>query len=264
MSNPTHKIYCYTGTGNSFAAAKQLSAHFDSCPIEFITGELVDAKPKIELDFCVIVLPSYAFGVPKLVKRFLKSASFKIEYLAIAVLQGSEQKGTATEAIKILKKKGQAVSYSSGVDSVENYVPLFGHPSDQLIKLRSDLQKENIISLCAAYQNKETNSVSLSRPLSAFISAVFRGASTMFPAFYRILKSCNGCGICAKICPPNAIKMRLKKSGRTVPKFKATLCDHCQACLQLCPKKAIRFTKIKPTSPRYIHREVTLTELIKR
>jgi len=263
ITNFNSRIYCYTGTGNCYAAAKQISNHFDSIPIEFITQELVDSKKIIDHDFSVLIMPSYAYGVPKLARRFLKTARFKVKYLAVAVLQGSSQRGTAAEAVKILSKQGQEVAYASGVNSVENYVPLFGHPKDAHIQVRNKAQQLDVEKLCEAYQNKDTKVISLTRPLSAFVSAIFRGASLMFPKFYRVLPSCNACRICQKVCPPNAITM-VEKKGRSIPKFKAALCDHCQACLQLCPKKAIRFTRIKQSSPRYLHKDVTLSELIKR
>jgi len=260
-----NKIFCYTGTGNCLAAANQLSSAFDNTPVTFITEELIKATPSIECDFAVVVLPSYAYGLPKLVRRFFKETSFKISYLAIAVLMGSSQRGTAAEAIKILKRKGQYVSYSSGVASVENYVPLFGHPKNELITRRTAEQTTNINALITAYKNGETNSVSTVRPLSAFVSAVFRGASLFFPKCYRITKDCNGCELCRMICPPNTISMTKRKNRETLtPKFKARKCDHCQACLQLCPKKAIRFPRIKPTSPRYRHVDISLKDLIKR
>ncbi|MCL2847606.1 MAG: EFR1 family ferrodoxin [Firmicutes bacterium] len=260
------RIFCYTGTGNCFAAAKQISQYFGGLPIDFITEKLCcDTKNsnEIELDFAVIVLPSYGFGLPKLVKRFLKNNEFNIGYLAIAVLQGSSQRGTAAEAVKILCKKGQKVHYSSAVDSVENYVHLFGHPRPEVQKQRSDIQEDNIESLCKVYENRTENKIKLFRPLSALVSLIFKIGAFIFAKCYKVTPNCNSCEICRKVCPPNAIIMQQKK-GKSIPKFKSTKCDHCQACLQLCPKKAIQFFRIRPKSPRYIHRNVTLSELIKR
>jgi len=256
-------IYCYTGTGNSFAASKQFSKFFDGIEIKFITQELVDNPETVKKDFGIIVVPSYAYGVPKLVKRWLKKARFYIDYLAVAVLQGSSQRGTGAEVAKLLKRQKQQVAYSSGVDSMENYVHLFGHPKPEKAEKRAKDQHNSVARLCEIYKNREVKKIKTFRPLSAFVSFIFRTAKVFFPLRYRTTKTCNGCEICRKVCPPDAIVMREKK-GRKIPKFKALRCDHCQACMQLCPSKSIKFFRIKPKSPRYKHKDCALKELIKR
>jgi len=260
--SPNH-IFCYTGTGNSFAAAKQFSSFFGDIPITFITQELVENPQPIVCEFAVIFAPSYGYGLPKLVRRWLKSTSFKIGYLAVCILQGSSMRGTAAEAIRILKRKKQAVHFVSGVDSVENYVHLFGHPSDEFQEERFQAQILAVQAICEKLQNRERVKVRTFSPLSKFVSVMFRGAVPMFITRYRVTEHCNACEICRKICPPKAITMK-EKNGRTLPHFKARMCDHCQACMQLCPKQAIRYFKIKPNSPRYKHKDVVLKELIKR
>jgi len=258
-----NRIFCYTGTGNCYAAAKQFSQHFDNMPVEFILQEMIDTPQTVTCDFCIITLPSYAFGVPLLVKRWLKATKFNVEYLTVAVLQGSNQRGTTAEIFKLLRKQGQKVAYSSGVDSVENYVHLFGHQKENKIISRTEAQRLDVEKLCRAYEARETNKPRMFRPFSRFVSVLFRGASHLFTKRYRILDTCNACQICRMVCPPNAITM-IEKKGRTIPKFKGTRCDHCQACMQLCPKRAIKYFRIKPKSPRYLHKDVTLGELIKR
>ena len=47
--------------------------------------------------------------------------------------------------------------------------------------------------------------------------------------------SCVGCGLCAKMCPLNNIKITDGK-----PSW-GTTCTHCMACLGNCPKEAIEY-----------------------
>ncbi len=262
--DPKKRIYCYTGTGNCLAAAKQIGGQ-TGAPIEFITAELADGTHTAELDFCVVVAPSYAYGVPKLVKKFIKKTTWRVAYLAVVITFGSSQRGTAAEAVKLFRKKGQRVGYVAGTQSVENYVHVFGYTDPETQNLRLDKQTENIAAICEALNNRETNGIKLFRPLSAFVSGTFRLFKPLFPKFYRVSPACNGCEICRRVCPPAAITMREKKRKiKTIPRFKATKCDHCQACMQLCPQKAIRYARIKPASPRYLHRDIKLGDLIKR
>ncbi|XOB41084.1 MAG: ATP-binding protein [Candidatus Nealsonbacteria bacterium] len=58
-------------------------------------------------------------------------------------------------------------------------------------------------------------------------------------------KKCDGCGLCAKNCVFEAIKMIKGK-----PKLNLFLCEGCGACEIVCPKKAI---KIKPVQNGKIH-----------
>lgn len=66
---------------------------------------------------------------------------------------------------------------------------------------------------------------------------------------------CIGCGLCAKICPANAIKLEIKKRkikiGKTMSEqilrkiYSIDLgrCVFCQRCEEICPTKAIELTR---------------------
>ena len=104
---------------------------------------------------------------------------------------------------------------------------------------------------------------------SLCVNACHEGAIGLVEGKAKLLRDdyCDGLGDCLPVCPTGAIRMKeRKRKGNvvSVPKFKARKCDHCQACMQLCPKRAIKYFRIKPQSPRYLHHDVTLNELIKR
>jgi Na+-translocating ferredoxin:NAD+ oxidoreductase RNF subunit RnfB len=46
---------------------------------------------------------------------------------------------------------------------------------------------------------------------------------------------CNGCTLCAKVCPADAIQGKLKE----VHTLDVTLCTQCHACVEVCAKRAI-------------------------
>jgi ferredoxin len=70
--------------------------------------------------------------------------------------------------------------------------------------------------------------------------------------------TCNGCGICSKICPVNNIKMDYNK-----PLWQHH-CEQCFACLQWCPKEAIQFGIKTKDGKRYHNPEVKLTDMFKQ
>jgi ferredoxin len=54
-----------------------------------------------------------------------------------------------------------------------------------------------------------------------------------------LAEKCTGCGICADICPANAIKV----NGQAV--VQAELCTGCRLCVGECPNNAIVLTRKK-------------------
>lgn len=47
---------------------------------------------------------------------------------------------------------------------------------------------------------------------------------------------CSGCGVCAGLCPANALSMEIQRNGDPVPCLDAARCaDKCHLCLEACP-----------------------------
>jgi len=50
---------------------------------------------------------------------------------------------------------------------------------------------------------------------------------------------CIGCGMCARICPAEAIEMVPHGEKKRKPKFYLSRCTYCLFCADVCPVKAI-------------------------
>lgn len=261
-NNCKNVIFCYSATGNSLASAKQLSEKFDM-PVRFIDAETVIRKEKIACDFCIIIFPTFAYAPPPLVRKFFQACSFNVGYLAVLSTCGTACLGALSESIRLLKRKKQKVHYVGGIKSVENYVHIFGFSSENKIDRRLKNQKEITEQIGNDLEQRVLKGKRTFAPISKIVSCLFKTFKPLLVKFYRVKKTCNGCGLCSRVCPALAIKMQEKK-GRTVPVFSARKCDHCQACMQLCPQKAIKFMRVRPSSKRYIHKDITVSELIKR
>ncbi|MCL2270455.1 MAG: EFR1 family ferrodoxin [Treponema sp.] len=255
------KIYYFSGTGNSLWSAKKIAqgignSHSEAaCEIINIGVEAQKSEIIIEADAVVMVFPSYAYGLPLIVRRFVKNAIFRTPYLAAFVTYGSSPRGTLGILRRILKQKGIGKWYFGGIPAVENYLALFGPPNAETLKSRILMQEKATEEAARAVTERRENSVSMFFPYSALVSWLFYRGLKIFYRYYRVSDNCNGCGICAKICPVSAIAM---KNGR--PVF-SSLCEHCQGCVDICPLRAIQFGRARFGAPGYCHPEIKIADL---
>ena len=249
-------IFCYTGTGNTLASAKIL-AHELNMQVVLISDELQNSI--VAGERCIIMFPVYAYGMPKTVRRFIKTSAFNVGYMAVVTTYGSSSGGAYAESIRLLKKRKQRVDLTVGIKSVENYVHMFGWTKEEQIAKIVEEQNNITMRIADMVKTNTKNKRMLFRPFSCFVSAVFRGAINLFERRYKVLPTCTGCGFCEKVCPARAIQMKDER-----PAFVPKQCDHCQACMQLCPSRAIKFGKVKPDGRRYQHPDVESSDLTKR
>lgn len=71
-----------------------------------------------------------------------------------------------------------------------------------------------------------------------------------------VSSACNGCGLCAKLCPANNIKIVDKK-----PEF-LHRCEMCFACDEWCPAGAVRHWSRKEHI-KYHHPDIALKNMLK-
>jgi ferredoxin len=253
------KIFYFSGTGNTLWSAKKIAELLGGeCELFNIGAEIQKEAQTIEADRVIFLLPSYAYQSPLLVLRFLQRSDIHSPYIAALVTFGSDPGGALAEVRRVLKRKNTEVSFFGNIPSVENYIPIFGPPSEQKKEKRLAMQRDATEKIVQAIREQKTNNTWTVRPFSIFVSSLFRFATPLFVKSFKVGAECNGCGICARICPVANITMKEYK-----PVF-APGCEHCQACLNWCPRRAIRYMRLKPNTSRYHHPEVKITELFCR
>jgi len=257
------KIFYFSGTGNSLWSAKTIARIINErtpaqeCGLFNIGVEAQKDGIIIEADTVVFVFPSYAYGLPGVVRRFLKRAVFNAQYAASFVTYGSSPLGTLGEVRRILKKKKIGKLYFGAIPSAENYLALFGPPKTETVKRRVLMQEKATEEAALCVNEKRENKVNTFCPFSFLVSRLFSLGLKIFYKYYRLGGSCDGCGLCEKICPVSAIAM---KNGRPVFGEK---CEHCQGCVDMCPLRAIQFGRVKFASAGYRHPQIGLDELIR-
>jgi NADH-quinone oxidoreductase subunit I len=61
------------------------------------------------------------------------------------------------------------------------------------------------------------------------------------------INKCIQCGLCARICPSNAIKM-YKRDEKKNPGINYSRCIYCGFCVDICPVDALKFTDVHDTA----------------
>ena len=248
------KIFYFSGTGNTLWSAKKIAELIGgNCELINIGLEAQKDALEINADAVVLLFPSYAFGLPVVVRRFLKKAAFTAPYIASFVTYGSFPGGTLAEASRILNRKKTGFdTYYGRIPAVENYIAIFGPPKEKTLRCRLAMQRDASAEAARSVIKRQVNRINTFRPLSIVVSLLFTLGTKLFYRFYRVSDACNGCGICEKACPVSAVRMA---NGR--PVFLRG-CEHCQGCLNWCPQKAISFARVRPGTARYCHPEITV------
>ncbi|MDR3338467.1 MAG: EFR1 family ferrodoxin [Treponema sp.] len=250
------KIYYFSGTGNTLWSAKRIAELLGGDTAVFNIGAEMQKEPgALEADRLVFMFPSYAYQSPLMVRRFLIRSAIRSPYIAALVTFGTAPGGALAEVRRVLKRKKAVLSFSGSIPSVENYIPIFGPPDEQIVAKRLALQSAATEEAAKAIEAGKKNSPWPIRPFSFFVSSLFRMGTPLFVKGYKAGAECNGCGLCERICPAGAITL---KNSR--PEFSAK-CEHCQACLNWCPRRSIRYIRLKPDTPRYHHPGITVHDL---
>ena len=253
------KIYYFSGTGNTLWSARRIAELIgngsSNAELYNIGAEAQKSEVIVEADVVVLLFPSYAYGLPLIVRAFLKKAEFKTPYIASFVTFGTNPGGTLAEASRILKSKGIGGVYFGLIPAVENYIAIFGPPKEETARQRLALQSKATEEAAEMVIRRQTNKINTFRPISAFISLLFSIGIKIFYRHYRVSDACDGCGTCERICPVSAISMRNQRP------FFSGKCEHCQGCLNWCPRQAISFGRLKAGTPRYHHPEISAADI---
>ena len=228
-------IYYFSGTGNSKWVAEEIARRTDDEAQSI--AELVKDGPTV---VCAgkdarigVVFPIYAWGVPPIVERFCKSITLAGAY-AFAVCTCGDEAGKAMRRLK----KIFAYQSAWSVKMPNNYVVGFDVDSAELEQSKIAEAKERLIAISNAVLANATQYDVYEGPGAVIKTALVR---PMFNTFARSTKrfsvedSCNGCGLCARMCPIGAIRMQDEK-----PVWVKKHCTQCMGCINRCPQRAIQ------------------------
>lgn len=275
------EIYYFTGSGNSLVVARDLTGRLDGKIIP--VASLLHAE-SIQAGAAVIgiVFPVHNVvngGVPSIIRRFLAKLEGIASTYIFAVCTCGAGSGEALVNIeKLIKAKGGKLAAGFTVKMPFNCPP-FTKEDEQLKRFRDwDRQLAEVAETVADRREVKIKTINpvvnaALRPLGLIIHSsilknyrklagasdlAFDDAVKMIDQSFTADNNCNGCGICAAVCPVNNIEI---VDHRPVWQHH---CESCLSCFVWCPQKAISGGILSGKTERYHHPNVTLPDMLQQ
>lgn len=243
-------ILYYTGTGNSAYAARRIAADIgDEAVNLFSRLRDEDTSPVESQKPWVIVTPTYAWRVPRIVRDWLNKTELRgSRDIYFVMTCGSENGNAGSYVEKWCRGNGLNFKGCAGVVMPENYIVMFSAPSpkeEAEIIVRANGRIDSLAQSIAKGESFVKPQIKLTdRIYSGIVNDAF------YPMFvkskkFRATDECIGCGKCAAMCPTKNIRI---EGGKPVW---GGSCTHCMACICRCPKQAIEYGRHTKGLRRY-------------
>ena len=243
-------ILYFSGTGNSKYVAKRIA---DALGDEIVNLndriKSSDTSPVETGERLIVVTPTYAWRIPRVVRDWLRKTEPRGARLAWFVMTCGGEIGNADKYNRELcTEKGLSCMGTTQIVMPENYIAMFNAPQVEearQIVARAEPDIDNAIA--AVRENRAfppSRRKLYDRFMSGPVNPIFYSCFVKAAAF-TVGDTCTGCGQCVWRCPTNNITLQTGKPvwGQN--------CTHCMACICYCPAEAIEYGKKSLGKPRY-------------
>jgi Pyruvate/2-oxoacid:ferredoxin oxidoreductase delta subunit/flavodoxin len=267
----TSRIYYFTGTGNSLAVARSIAERIGSelVPVAATVAAGLPASPADVLGF---VFPVYDFLPAPLVTTLLErmpdlSGSY---VFAVGTYGFVPQKAMESFAAGVVARGGLLAG------GFLLRMPHNGLGGVALSRKREqalfDRARERCEDIAAYVSDRRTGTIErvgyfgglvvtgrIFGVIPKVVPILYNAATNGWESFaYFADDRCDGCGICARVCPAANVQM---DEGR--PRW-LDHCALCFACLHWCPREAVQAGKVTVGMRRYHHPAVKLPDILRQ
>jgi len=264
--NMSTEIYYFSGTGNSLHVAEELQKKIVDSKLISIVSLLSNDVIEIHGETVGFVFPLHGMTIPIPVKAFIEKVNLKSSHYIFGIVTRGGTKSFSFKKIdKILKKKGRCLDSCFHLNMLSNNPKFEGYdiPTNETIDtMESEIQNQlNLIQKIIIEKKKSRKADSTFIVPSGFILERLVLLGMFFAEHIRVKnylysdEKCNGCGICAMVCPSQKIKII---DGKPLWQNKVQ-CYMCYACLNYCPQQSVQISSTwfmksyTPKNGRYPH-----------
>jgi ferredoxin/flavodoxin len=259
------KIFYFTGTGNSLVVARDIAAR--------LGGELVSIPSLMDretipvaADIVGIVCPAYHTRMPAIVARFIaRLTDLPSKYIFAIVTVGGIAGGILERISRAVDQRGGRLAAGFIVRMPANYI----HDANALplyLQKRMFRNWRKKSDRVADYVRSGRRG--LREKYNPIMTFLFSGVverryqrgdlNPDIDRYFRADEKCNGCGVCAHVCPVTNIEI---VDERPVWQHR---CEKCLSCIQWCPRESIQFKDVTLKRKRYHHPDVKLKDILRR
>lgn len=271
-------LYYFSGTGNSLFIAKTIQEGIVK-EHDLEKGVLEDVGPMVsilpiqkfgnlesivdESDIVGIIYPTYFLDTPSVVKNFAKRLKIKKDCYLFFYANYGETLGNALHNMNQLFEPGQ-VGGNYEVALPDNSI-IFETKKEKIPGMLESGEATIQAHAIDIYHRTITQQSHYHLGYH-LVSNVMKPVAKHGLGFYKMKvnpKSCNGCGLCEKVCPMKNIHLEENQNLLKTPVFDKN-CESCFSCLHNCPKEAITYPGMskKKRDYQYRHPKVRVNELM--
>lgn len=244
-------ILYFSGTGNSEYVAKRIGRVCNDDAVSLFEKIRSSDYSQMHSDTpWVVVVPTYAWRIPRIVQGWLDHTSLSGNRNIYFVMTCGGNIGNAGKYLKkVVAAKNLYYMGCAEVVMPENYIALFMAPAREdaldIIERAESAIDRAALSIKSGEPLLQPDVTVKDRISSGIVNDIFYPMFVHAKKFYAT-DACISCGKCAKVCPLSNIQLDHGKPvwGKN--------CTHCMACICRCPTGAIEYGRHSRGLVRYV------------
>ena len=238
-------VFYFSGTGNSLYAAKRLLSDGEQLiNIAEARKEKNDTYSISQGEPLGFVFPVYFYTLSDIVRDFVRAVDIKgAEYIYAVITCGGGIGAAGSLLAKELAKKGMKLSRVFQLVMPDNSMLFYNIPTQDQANAFLKTREAELDKIAEAIKARESKVVA-PKPYGGVMRGIYHAMNST--KGFHATDKCVSCGLCARNCPDDAIRM---ENGKPVWVKKS--CARCSSCICRCPVQAIEYGKATEKRNRY-------------